>query len=94
MSNVRLTLGFLVALVSLLALALARADDWPQWRGPKRDGHSRETGLLKEWPKDGPRLIWQVNDLGSGYSTPSVVTGIPDSPIKQTRTSFILALLR
>jgi hypothetical protein len=70
MSNVRLTLGFLVALVSLLALA--RADDWPQWRGLKRDGHSRETGLLKEWPKDGPKLIWQVKDLGSGYSTPSV----------------------
>ncbi len=74
MSNVRLTLGFLMALV-LLAVVLARADDWPQWRGPKRDGHSRETGLLKEWPKDGPKLIWQVKDLGGGYSTPSVAGG-------------------
>jgi outer membrane protein assembly factor BamB len=53
----------------------ARADDWPQWRGPKRDGHSKETGLLKEWPKDGPKLIWQVKDLGGGYSTPSVAGG-------------------
>src|SRR5436305_11051036 len=75
MSNRRLTLGFLVALLPLLALVRARADDWPQWRGPNRDGHSKETGLLKEWPKDGPKLIWQVKDLGSGYSTPSVAGG-------------------
>src|SRR5207249_11104030 len=72
MSNGRLTLGFLLALLPLLALVRARADDWPQWRGPNRDGHSKETGLLKEWPKDGPRLIWQVKDLGGGYSAPSV----------------------
>src|SRR5437868_2763730 len=75
MSNVRLTLGFLVASLLLLVVVRARADDWPQWRGPNRDGHSKEVGLLKEWPKDGPRLIWQVKDLGSGYSTPSVAGG-------------------
>src|SRR5215813_12050639 len=46
--------------------------DWPQWRGPERNGISRETGLLKEWPAGGPKLLWQVNDLGDGYSTPSV----------------------
>ena len=50
-----------------------RADDWPQWRGPHRDGVSQETGLLKEWPKQGPKLLWQVKETGSGYSTPSVV---------------------
>ena len=55
----------------LLATTL-RADDWPQWRGPNRDGISGETGLLKEWPKDGPKLVWQVKGLGGGYSTPSV----------------------
>ncbi len=49
------------------------AADWPQWRGPQRDGYSSETGLLQEWPKDGPKLLWQVNDVGSGYATPSVV---------------------
>ena len=49
------------------------ATDWPQWRGPKRDGHSPETGLLQEWTKDGPKLLWQVKDIGSGYSTPSIV---------------------
>lgn len=49
------------------------ADDWPQWRGPNRDGKSAETGFVKKWPENGPRQVWQVDDLGSGYSTPSVV---------------------
>jgi len=52
-----------------------RADDWPQWRGKHRDGISQEKGLLKEWPKQGPKLIWEIKELGSGYSTPSVVGG-------------------
>src|SRR5437868_2779276 len=47
--------------------------DWPQWRGPQRDGISQETGLLKEWPKDGPKLLWKQSDIGFGYSTPAVV---------------------
>ena len=47
--------------------------DWPQWRGPHRNGVSQETGLLKQWPADGPKLVWQLNDIGDGYSTPSVV---------------------
>lgn len=50
-----------------------RAADFPQWRGPQRDGHSPETDLLQEWPKEGPKLLWQVTDIGSGFSTPSVV---------------------
>jgi outer membrane protein assembly factor BamB len=49
------------------------AADWPQWRGPQRNGISAESGLLAEWPKEGPKLVWQVKDIGSGYSTPSVV---------------------
>jgi outer membrane protein assembly factor BamB len=52
---------------------VAAAADWPQWRGPQRNGVSKETGLLKEWPKDGPKLIWQMKDIGDGYSTPAVV---------------------
>ena len=51
----------------------ASTSDWPQWRGPQRDGVSRETGLLKQWPEGGPKLLWQVNDIGDGYSTPAVV---------------------
>lgn len=51
----------------------ASTDDWPQWRGPERTGASTETGLLKQWPAGGPKLLWQVNDIGDGYSTPVVV---------------------
>jgi len=54
----------------------AHGDDWPQWRGPDRDGKSSETGLLDKWPAEGPRLLWQANDLGNGYSTPSVADGL------------------
>jgi outer membrane protein assembly factor BamB len=51
----------------------AAAADWPQWRGPKRDGISPETGLLKQWPAEGPKLLWQAKEIGDGYSTPAVV---------------------
>ncbi|MGH9906783.1 MAG: PQQ-binding-like beta-propeller repeat protein, partial [Pyrinomonadaceae bacterium] len=52
---------------------LTSTSDWPQWRGPERTGISREKGLLKQWPKEGPKLLWQMNDIGDGYSTPAVV---------------------
>jgi outer membrane protein assembly factor BamB len=56
-----------------LAAGAALGADWPQWRGPKRDGKSEEKGLLKQWPEGGPKLLWQVRDAGGGYSTPAVV---------------------
>lgn len=59
--------------VVCLCAASVMAADWPQWRGPDRSGVSNERGLLKEWPAGGPKLLWQVNDLGDGYSTPVVV---------------------
>jgi outer membrane protein assembly factor BamB len=46
--------------------------DWPQWRGPTPDNHSPDTGLLKEWPKDGPPLAWKASGIGRGYSSVSV----------------------
>jgi outer membrane protein assembly factor BamB len=46
--------------------------DWPQWRGPARDGKSPETGLLKRWPEDGPAKLWTAHGLGKGSSPPSV----------------------
>lgn len=49
--------------------------DWPQWQGPDRTAVSKETGLLKEWPKDGPPLVWKIKGLGGGDSTPSIAAG-------------------
>jgi len=63
----------LAAVCVLLGATCILAADWPQWRGPQRDGISQETGLLKEWPKEGPKLLWQADDVGLGYSTPAVV---------------------
>lgn len=63
-------------LLSLVLVASTRsvaADDWPQWRGPQRNGVSQETGLLQEWPADGPKLMWRVEGIGDGFSTPAVV---------------------
>ena len=47
---------------------------WPQWRGPRRDNICDETGLLQQWPEEGPKLIWKISGLGRGYSAP-IVTG-------------------
>ena len=48
---------------------------WPQWRGSHRDGKSSDTGLLRQWPTDGPKLLWTAKGLGGGYSTPSFANG-------------------
>lgn len=65
--------GCLVCCVGVVLLGnVAHAEDWAQWRGPNRDGISKETGLLKQWPEGGPKLLWQVKGLGGGYSTPAV----------------------
>ncbi|HKV35866.1 MAG TPA: PQQ-binding-like beta-propeller repeat protein [Pyrinomonadaceae bacterium] len=53
----------------------AAGANWPQWRGPNRDGVSKETGLLKQWPADGPPLVWKAIGAGRGYSSFSVANG-------------------
>src|SRR5262245_5212780 len=58
----------------LLLVTTAAADDWPNWRGPHHDGSSREKGLLKSWPENGPKLLWQA-DLSGGYSSVAVAGG-------------------
>jgi outer membrane protein assembly factor BamB len=58
---------------SVLVPSLLLATDWPQWRGPARNGVSLEQGLLGSWPKEGPKLLWKSAEGGTGYSTPAVV---------------------
>lgn len=62
-------------LLGLFLTTTTSADDWPQWQGPNRDGISKETGLLQEWPEGGPALRWQQLEIGTGYSTPVVAAG-------------------
>lgn len=66
------------AFLGLLALPLAAAgpaadSDWSQWRGPKRDGISPDTGLLAAWPPSGPALAWKTAGIGTGYSSVTVL---------------------
>ena len=50
--------------------------DWPNWHGSDRTNKSKETGLLKQWPKEGPKLLWTASGLGEGYSGVSTANGI------------------
>lgn len=72
---IKLSLPVCLCLLTSLFSLTATADDWPQWRGPNRDGVSHETGLAKEWPAGGPPVVWQVENAGVGYSSLVVKDG-------------------
>src|SRR5439155_5288942 len=57
-----------------LVSSAGRADDWPQWLGPKRDGIWRETGVLTRFPPGGPKVRWRT-PIGVGYAGPAVAEG-------------------
>lgn len=66
----------LVIILFCLGEAAAQAGgNWPQWRGPNRDGISKETGLLKQWPDGGPPLAWKATGAGNGYSSFAISNG-------------------
>ena len=76
MKSRRVILSGLVLLFAFAVQVMAQAGaNWPQWRGPNRDGVSKETGLLKQWPADGPPLLWKASGAGRGYSSFSVANG-------------------
>ena len=67
---------FPILLLTLSTFVLSTfAADWPQWRGPNRDGVSTETGILDEWPEGGPKLLWKATGVGAGFSSVSVANG-------------------
>jgi len=59
----------------VIVASCASAEDWPQWQGPDRNAISKEHGLLKEWPKDGPPLVWKIKGLGGGDGAPAIAAG-------------------
>jgi len=71
----------LLAIISGITTVSAQS----QWRGPNRDGIYSETNLLKEWPAEGPKMLWSFEGLGTGQGSVVVtsdkvfVTGIPDT---------------
>ena len=64
----------LITIIFSVFVTCAFAADWPQYYGPKRDGTSTETGLLRSWPKEGPKVLWTV-PIGIGYGGPAVSDG-------------------
>jgi len=73
-----------------------RPRDWPGFHGPNRDSLSPETGLLQQWPVEGPKLLWQLPGLGRGYSTISITGGRmftmgDQTPQGEDESQFVLA---
>ena len=100
--HVRCCLFTLLVLTGAVAAAPAappafgEVGDWPQFHGPNRDGLCRETGLLQQWPQDGPTLLWKLTGLGRGYSSVSIVGGkfftMGDrKPAGQEESQFVMA---
>jgi outer membrane protein assembly factor BamB len=69
-----LAIWILTPLVPCSITPRGLADDWPQWRGPNRDGVSREKGWTADWPREGPKLLWKTS-VGTGFSSMAVSIG-------------------
>ncbi len=76
MRNIKTLTSVAVIILFLSTEIVAQvAGDWPQWRGPNRDGISKETGLLKQWSDNGPPLVWKAAGAGRGYSSLAISNG-------------------
>jgi outer membrane protein assembly factor BamB len=89
-----MTRALTVAVTVALGVAALDAADWPQWQGPDRTRISKETGLLKEWPAGGPRLVWTANGLGSGFGSMAVAGDRVFLQGMRGKNSVVIALNR
>lgn len=62
--------------IVFVGAAYAQQDSWPRFHGPRNDNISDDTGLLTEWPDDGPKMIWTRSDCGCGFSGVSIADGM------------------
>ena len=95
----KLTRGSIAKLaLASLALAIlaggqvpAEAADWPQWMGPNRDGISQESGFSKQWPEEGPRVVWRIK-AGRGFSGISIVDGRLYTMYNSENAEFVVCM--
>lgn len=74
--SIKTLISVAILVLCLSAQAVAQTgSNWPQWRGANRDGISKETGLLKQWPAAGPPLAWKTTGAGGGYSSFAISNG-------------------
>ena len=59
----------------LLMSSCTQNYEFSQWRGPDRNGKYADTGLMKEWPAEGPELLWSFEGLGAGHGSVSIADG-------------------
>jgi outer membrane protein assembly factor BamB len=76
----------------IVAGTAAAAADWPQWRGMERNGRAADTGLLRQWPAQGPEQLWRVDGLGAGYSSFSVANGKLFTQFQRMGSQFVVAM--
>src|SRR5262249_29273328 len=98
----RTCLGIVLATLLLTTACTARGPagpppppsqghDWPQWPGRARTAISHETGLLQNWPRGGPPLLWKAQGLGEGFSTPAVAGGRIFVMGNRDKTEYVFA---
>ena len=89
MKTIRLFSGF--ALAVFLVVSATRADDWPQWMGPQRDGVWSETGLVEKLPTNGPTVLWRKSESSKGacYTSSNALLASPNFG----RRTFILSII-
>ena len=85
------TLTIITAVVAALNISVVNAADWPQFRGPNRDGKSTETGLLKQWPESGPKLLWAKKGLGKAFASISIADGTVYAAGLKKKQGFLFA---
>ena len=81
----------IVCLLLYSVATVAGASEWPQWRGPDRNGIARETGLLKNLPDGGPQVLWRV-PLGEAFSSISVADGGVYTMFSDEEDDFVVCL--
>ena len=98
-NTMRVKIGLVgTAVAGMLTLAAGQSrgpavgGDWPGWRGPNRDGISKESGLLKTWPEGGPPLAWKVSGVGEGFSSLAIAGGKIFSMGDRGDEQFVTAL--
>src|ERR1043166_8277504 len=80
----------LTALIIAAIVTPTFAGDWPHWLGPNRTGASPETGLLKSWPKGGPKVLWKQPG-GVGYSSVVIADGRAITQVQHDGNEYVIA---
>jgi outer membrane protein assembly factor BamB len=82
---------FLITSLPGCNIKAQKVPEWHCFHGPERTNKSTETGLLNEWPQDGPELVWTISGLGKGYSAVSIADGYLFTAGIENQQTFVYA---